>query len=54
MCGEGSPPPEDRQRPHHAEAVHSGGAEERMVTKKSPQFKAARKSDAGDSFGSYG
>lgn len=29
-----------------------GGAEERMVTKKSPQFKAARKSDAGDSFGS--
>lgn len=26
------------------------GAEERMVTKKSPQFKAARKSDAGDSF----
>lgn len=27
------------------------GAEERMVTKKSPQFKAARKSDAGDSFG---
>lgn len=29
----------------------AGGAEERMVTKKSPQFKAARKSDAGDSFG---
>lgn len=28
-----------------------GGIEERMVTKKSPQFKAARKSDAGDSFG---
>lgn len=27
-----------------------GGAEERMVTKKSPRFKAARKSDAGDSF----
>lgn len=27
------------------------GAEERMVTKKSPLFKAARKSDAGDSFG---
>lgn len=26
------------------------GTEERMVTKKSPQFKAARKSDAGDSF----
>lgn len=26
------------------------GVEERMVTKKSPQFKAARKSDAGDSF----
>lgn len=29
-----------------------GGAEERMVTKKSTQFKAARKSDAGNSFGS--
>lgn len=27
-----------------------GGTEERMVTKKSPRFKAARKSDAGDSF----
>lgn len=27
-----------------------GGTEERMVTKKNPRFKAARKSDAGDSF----
>ena len=27
------------------------GAEERVVTKKSPLFKAARKSDAGGSFG---
>lgn len=38
--------------PHENACPLTVGAEERMVTKKSTQFKAARKSDAGNSFGS--